>query len=129
MKRILGLLLVGCVCLSLALTQAKPTALAGSRPTQPPGRAGYVVPKGYDRHHIQVKFLDDLDIGLASSSSWPVDRSGIVLRTPEAQGLFHKIFAAGGVWSRLAGSDEATMDKLRARAQQNLGKHVADMNT
>jgi outer membrane protein assembly factor BamB len=74
-----------------------------------------------------VKFLDDLDIGLGSSS-WPVGRSGNVLRSLEAQGLFHKISAAGGVWSRLAGSDEATMDKLRARAQQNLGRHVADIN-
>jgi outer membrane protein assembly factor BamB len=126
MKRILGLFLVGCVCLSVALTRAQTTAPSGSRRAQPP-RDGYVVPPGYDRNHIQVKFLDDLDIGLGSSS-WPVGRSGNVLRSLEAQGLFHKIFAAGGVWSRLAGSDEATMDKVRARAQQNLGRHVADMN-
>ena len=128
MKRILGMLLVGCVCLAVAPTQAKPIAPSGSLPAQPPGRDGYVVPPGYDRNHIQVKFLDDLDIGMVSSSSWPVGRSGNVLRSPGAQGLFHKIFAAGGVWSRLAGSDEATMDKLRARAQENLGRQVADMN-
>src|SRR6185436_8149930 len=127
MKRILGLLLVGCVCLSVAPIDAQPTAPAGSRPAQPPGRDGYVVPPGYDRNHIQVKFLDDLDIGLGSSP-WPAGRSGNALSSLEAQGLFHKIFAAGGRWSRLAGSDEATMDKLRARAQQSLKRHVADMN-
>jgi len=128
MKRILGLLLVGCLCSSVAPTKAQPTAPSEDRRAQPPDRAGYVVPHGYDRNHIQVKFLDDLDIGIGSSS-WPVGRSGNVLRSPEARGLFHRIFAAGGVWRRLAGSDEATMDKLRARAQQNLGRKVADMNT
>src|SRR5262245_57596724 len=128
MKRNLGLFLVGCVCLSVALTRAQTTAPSGSRRTQPPQRDGYVVPPGYDRNHIQVKFLDDLDIGMVSYSSWPAGRSGNVLRSPEAQGLFRRILAAGGAWRRLAGSDEATMDKLRARAQKNLGKHVADMN-
>ncbi|HEU5154372.1 MAG TPA: S8 family serine peptidase, partial [Gemmatimonadales bacterium] len=128
MKRMQGLFLLGCVCLSVVLTRAQTTAPSGSRRSQQPARNGYVVPPGYDRNHIQVKFLDDLDIGMASPSLWPVGRSGNLLRSPEAQGLFHKISAAGGAWSRLAGSDEATMDKLRARAQKNLGQQLADMN-
>ena len=128
MRRVLGFLLVGCLCSFALVTQAQQrTGSEQARRGGRPGPAGYVVPDGYDRDHIQVKFLDDLDIGIGSSS-WPVGRSGNVFRSPGAQGLFRKIFAAGGVWRRLAGSDEATMDKLRARAQQTLGRHVADMN-
>jgi serine protease len=128
MKRILGGLLLGCLCLSVAPIAARSSAPSEDRRAQPRGPDSYVVPAGHDRNLIQIKFLDDLDIGIVSSSSWPVGRSGNVLRTPEAQDLFHKIFAAGGVWSRLAGSDEATMDKLRAHAQKSLGRRVADMN-
>ena len=112
MRRILGLLLVGCLCSSVVPTKAQPNAPSEDRRAQPPGPAGYVVPDGYDRKHIQVKFLDDLDIGIGPSS-WPVGRSGNVLRTPAALGLFHRVHNAGGVWRRLWPVLRSFADSLR----------------
>jgi len=85
------------------------------------------VPLGYDPSRIQVKFVDDLDIGLDLSGR-PFDRSGASLMEPAAQVVLDKIAVSGGTWQRNTGADEATLDRMRETAQQNLGREIADLN-
>jgi serine protease len=86
------------------------------------------IPPGFDERHIEVKFLDGLDVGIGKEG-YPEDRSGTALLAPAVLGAFQSISAAGGAWQRLAGSDENRMDELRARAEQKLHRELADMNT
>jgi subtilisin family serine protease len=85
------------------------------------------VPGGCDRARIQVKFLDDLDVGL-DDTGVPFDRAGRVLARGSAPAVLGGVALAGGVWRRNTGADEATLDRLRARAQASLGREIADLN-
>jgi len=87
-----------------------------------------VVPRGYDPRHVEVKFLDDLDI-VIGPGGYPVDRSDQVLKSAAASAVFETISRAGGKWERLPGVSEQTMDSLRAHAQASLQRVIADMNT
>ena len=85
------------------------------------------IPEGYDRQHIEVKFIDNLDIGLSEQGA-PISRTGFDLKSSDASDIMISIDNAGGIWSRLTGDTESKTDELREKAQQNLGVEIADMN-
>src|SRR5262245_44331783 len=95
-------------------------------PLQKPFRSE--VPAGYDAARIQVKFVDELDAGL-DATGMVFDRSRRALAAPLALDVLGQIALAGGVWRRNAGADEATLDRLRAAAEGNLGREIADLNS
>ncbi len=102
-------------------------ALAGLRPRPisiKPARSE--LPRGYDPKRIQVKFQDGLDIGL-DGTGLPVDRNNAPRTRAFATTL--ALSVQGGVWRRNAGADEATLDRMRATAQANLGREIADLNS
>src|SRR5262245_60715594 len=73
MQRLRGLLLVGCLCSFVAVAHAQRTVEQGRARELPTRTVGSEVPPGYDRNFIEVKFLDDLNIGLGAEQS-PIDR-------------------------------------------------------
>ncbi|MEE8417049.1 MAG: IPTL-CTERM sorting domain-containing protein [candidate division Zixibacteria bacterium] len=101
-------------------TQLKPRHI----PEKPPGT---ILNDRHDRNNISVKFSDDLDIGIGVYG-YPVDRSGSALQSDEALRLLETISREGGSWFRATGADEETIDRMRATAQDKLGREIADMN-
>ena len=100
----------------------------GSGPTTLKARAdiikeGPVALAGHDRRDvIQVKFRDGLHVRLRDDRL--TDFGAGVL--DEAQGVLGLV--AGGRWQRITDVPEQQLDALRANAQQNLGRVIADMN-
>jgi serine protease len=86
-----------------------------------------VVPPGYDPSRIEVKFVDDMDVQL-DVSGIPMDRGLRGLNTAQAVTVLNTIAASGGIWNRSMGTPEAVVDRMRATAQTNLGRAVADLN-
>jgi|GEM_PF-1072691 len=82
---------------------------------------------GSDPRRCQVKFIDDLNIGL-EAAGFPTDRSRISLNSGQAIAAMTGIQAAGGRWSRNTGATEAVLDDLRRKAEINLGREIADLN-
>ncbi|UCD17223.1 MAG: S8 family serine peptidase [Candidatus Zixiibacteriota bacterium] len=91
---------------------------------QKPARA--TVPPGFDNRHIQVKFMDGLDIGLTTAGQ-PVGRSG-ELKSTHAVGVMDYIAGDGGRWQRLLVDQEQKMDDLRANATSFHNREIADLN-
>lgn len=86
-----------------------------------------VVLDAFDRRRIEVKFVDDADIGI-SAAGWPIDRSGQLLGRAESDQLFRNIFEGGGSWRRMTAVTEERIDEMRQTAQNNLGRAIADIN-
>jgi serine protease len=80
-----------------------------------------------DRRHIEVKFLDELNMGIGAKA-FPVDRTAKTLRSVQANSLFENILQAGGQWSRMAGIPEEDVNRLRMTAQSNLNRQMANLN-
>ena len=85
------------------------------------------IPPGYDRRFIEVKFHDDLDIGISSVGA-PIDRSGRTLRSPAASAILAATTFAGGRWQRMSPLEEGDLDILVATAEFNLTRDLADLN-
>ncbi|MCP4584174.1 MAG: T9SS type A sorting domain-containing protein [candidate division Zixibacteria bacterium] len=88
---------------------------------------GIVMDERHDRNNISVKFIDDLDIGI-DANGYPVDRLGSALKSQQALRLLEAINLEGGIWFRATGADEETIDEMRATAENNLGRKIADLN-
>jgi serine protease len=85
------------------------------------------IPAGYDDRHVEVKFADDLDIGL-STRGRPFDRSTGTLESSNAIDILTSIMDAGGIWVRMTGNGEEKADLMREIAQGNLNRAIADLN-
>jgi serine protease len=92
---------------------------------QKPSRAS--IPPGYDRRHIEVKFLDEIDVAL-DRNGLPKDLSGKQLQSAGARRIFDVIARAGGKWERMAGASKAKIDSLRGVAEKNLGRRIANLD-
>jgi hypothetical protein len=103
---------------------AAPSYLSRVLPTKPE-RA--TVPVGFDRRHIEVKFVDELDIGV-SPTGMPIDRQTRVLNAPAAQSLLADILFAGGRWQRMTGDAELEIDLRLQIAESRLNRDIADLN-
>lgn len=77
-----------------------------------------VVAHGYDRNHVEVKFIDGADIGL-SEENVPYDRSALLLKSSGSQSLMAAIQAAGGSWRRMPGPSEELVDSWVTTAEEN----------
>lgn len=119
MKTVYTLLLV-LIAASIAAGDLIPRPLA-IKPDQA------VIAPGYDRSRIEVKFVDQLDIGL-SAEGVPIDRSGFVLKSSRSASVLGSISTSGGSWHRMNRDDEKTIDRLRENAEENLGRAIADLN-
>lgn len=117
---IAALLLIVFVMVSSAAEQLRPRVLP-EKPTEA------TVQPGFDRRHIEVKFLDDLDIGLTQGGA-PFDRVGKLLKSAQAENTLRSITTAGGLWRRTTGDGESRMDELVARAEQFHEREIADLN-
>ena len=117
----LVLLLVGTLLLAAAAGSAefKPRKSAIK-----PAEAS--IAPGFSRRHVEVKFVDELDIGL-SSAGVPYDRADQVLKSRGAD-VVQSITAAGGGWTRSSVTAEDMVDFLVARAERRLSRDIADLN-
>ncbi len=86
-----------------------------------------IIPPGYNDHLIEVKFIDDLDIGL-SEKNQPTNRTGGALNSKETADVLKLIADGGGTWLRMTGENELKADEMREVAQKNLGEEMADLN-
>jgi len=88
-----------------------------------------IIPPGYSRKHIEVKFLDEIDVTLGTGG-YPIDRSGKTLKPLTAsQILLEATVMAGGRWQRMAaGVSEEKIDRMRMTAEINLRRKIADLN-
>ncbi len=119
MIRALLLVLIIC-CLSITSVQGFQTRTMPVKPE----RAS--VAPGFDRRHIEVKFLDDADIGLSATGEL-VDRSKTFFKATVNNTL--AAFAdAGGTWRRSTGASEDMIDQLVAQAERTLEREIADLN-
>jgi len=112
-------ILVILLTVSAQATQIKPRTL----PTKP---AKAVIAPGFDRRHIEVKFLDGADIGLLSGG-YPFDRS-VGFPKSNAQQIIVSLTAAGGIWQRVSPCAEEEIDHLVATAETRLNRDLADLN-
>jgi len=85
------------------------------------------IPPGHDPRHIEVKFVDDLDIGL-SEKGVPFDRRRSVLNSDKALAIIDEIAQTGGSWKRMTGKGESKMDEMRQVAQDFHQCEIADLN-
>ncbi|MDH4035229.1 MAG: hypothetical protein OEV80_15670, partial [candidate division Zixibacteria bacterium] len=82
---------------------------------------------GYDRGHVEVKFIDEMDIGLSADNT-PIDRGNRALKSAPAQSAIKTIADAGGSWKRMVSLPEEEMDDLVNNAEKNLDRDIADLN-
>ncbi len=114
--------------LSLVFLLAGTISADNFRPRKVPVKPDHaVISPGYDARHVEVKFLDDKDIGLSKNGS-PLDREGRLLKSAAAESILATITEAGGSWRRMCAPSETEMDRLRNTAQQNLNRGIADLN-
>lgn len=85
------------------------------------------IPPGFDRRHIEVKFVDGADIGLVPGAA-PFDRADQRLKSAGAQTILSTTIAAGGTWHRMTGEHEFEIDRLVGNAEFNLNRGIADLN-
>ena len=90
-----------------------------------PGQS--VVAPGYDRSRIEVKFIDNADIGL-STEGVPYDRSGVLFQSSRASSVFAVMVSEGAQWRRMAPIPEAEVDEWVNTAEENLDQEIADIN-
>ncbi len=120
-----ALLVLGLV---LILSAAEPSGASQIAPrTLPPKPVQSSVMPGYDARHVEVKFLDHLDIAL-SADGIPAGRSGISLKSAAASAIFSTIADAGGTWRRMPALAEGEIDRYRETAEANLSRAIADLN-
>ena len=87
-----------------------------------------VVPPGFDRRRVEVKFQDGLEpdatgIGIRAGSpqlGFASTRAATVLRS---------ISDAGGRWRPASSMDRTHLQQLRTRAQLALGREIADLSS
>jgi hypothetical protein len=84
------------------------------------------IAQGYDRNHIEVKFLDNEDIDLTPDGT-PYDRAGKVLEAGRGETVVAAIRSAGGNWRRMTTREEL-MDYLVTNAEQSLQREISDLN-
>jgi len=116
---------VGMLLLLLLVSMAYADSLKPRYIPQKPVKA--IVPPGYSDRLIEIKFVDDLDIGL-SDKYQPTNRSGGALNSKDATDILGLISDAGGSWLRMTGENESKADEMRHVAQMNLGEEMADLN-
>jgi hypothetical protein len=112
----------------LALLLVTTTTLAQDPPRRParakPAQTR-VDPARHYADRIRVKFHDGLQIRLRNGQLMDFGSGAL----GEAADLSERLTRAGAVWQRQHRLDEAKLEELRASAQRNLGKAVADLNT
>ncbi|MEE8577890.1 MAG: hypothetical protein V3T31_11595, partial [candidate division Zixibacteria bacterium] len=86
-----------------------------------------VIGSMFDRQHVEVKFVDDADIGLTDTGV-PVDRSVTLMLSAKAQNVMSLISDAGGSWSRMSPLGEALLDEKVNIAENALKREIADLN-
>ena len=84
------------------------------------------IPEGFDSKHIEVKFVDGLDIGMVKNNILQ-DRSGADLSLMTTK-LFTAISNSNGHWLRMTGDNEQQMDDKRQIAEQFHKRQIADLN-
>jgi len=124
-KRVMCASLV-CFALVIALAISVSADLRPRNLPDKPDRAA--IPPGYDNRHIQVKFVDELDIGLDATGR-PYARTGGALKSSQAELLLEEFARDGARWSRLTTGDEQKLDDMRMTAEHFHNRKIADLNT
>lgn len=84
------------------------------------------IPIGFDRHRIDVKFLDGFTTVLDTEEiSGRLGRGGHL--SPGAAEVFARVRSMGGRWRQASGMDRRVLQDLRAKAEQSLGRGIADL--
>ncbi|MCK4606866.1 MAG: S8 family serine peptidase [candidate division Zixibacteria bacterium] len=117
----LVLVLVGTLLIATAASSGE---FKPRKPAIKPTEAS--IAPGFSRHLVEVKFVDELDIGL-SGEGVPYDRADQVLKLRGAD-VVQSITAAGGEWARTSATAEDMVDFLVARAERRLSRDIADLN-
>ena len=86
-----------------------------------------VIPPGFDRNHIEVKFLDDLSVGLTAEGK-PFDRQGAALKSSRAENVIDKIAETGVRWRRSTGDMEVKITEMVAVAEACHNREIANLN-
>jgi len=86
-----------------------------------------VIPPGYDRSHIEVKFLDNLSVGLTSEGQ-PFDRQAVGLKSSQAKNVFDMVAEAGSKWLRTTGDQEEKITQMVATAESYHNREIANLN-
>jgi hypothetical protein len=80
-----------------------------------------------DARHIMVKFQDALSVGIGAERV-PFDRAGKSAALRVTGSPLAQFRAAGGTFERASLLSEATLDRMRATAQNNLGSEMPNLN-
>ena len=81
-----------------------------------------------DTRRIEVKFMDGLRFDVTPSGVL-IERPQRGLRSGISRATLARIISQGGRWHRMVPVPEEEMDRMRGKAQKNLGKEIADMNS
>ncbi|MFZ5981896.1 MAG: S8 family serine peptidase, partial [Candidatus Zixiibacteriota bacterium] len=86
-----------------------------------------IIPPGYDRHHIEVKFLDEMSIGLTAEGS-PFDRQGALLKSSRSASVIDMIAESGSRWRRTTGNQEQKIAEMVSVAESFHNREIANLN-
>ena len=123
------------ICLYISLVAAGLTAVGpafGQQPLKPrpaivkPAKAT-VDPTKHDAVRISVKFRDDLPVRIREGKLAAEGANPNALNA--ASGLLNRLATAGAKWERQHSVPEEKLNEMRAKAQRNTGKAMADLNT
>lgn len=100
-------------------------ALIPRKLPQKPERS--VIGPRFSRTHIEVKFLDNIDI-VVGQRGYPVDRLQRALKSKATTNTLQAMTTSGGKWRRMPDAPKETIDRMRLTAQINLGREIANLN-
>lgn len=86
-----------------------------------------VIPRGFDRLRIEVKFQDDLEPEIDGTGK-PAGPRGLAFGSSRAAQVLRHISGVGGRWRAASGMDRLRLRQLRLRAQLALGREIADLS-
>ncbi len=81
-----------------------------------------------DTKRIEVKFMDGLRFDVTPSGVL-IERPQRGLRSGLSRATLARIISQGGRWHRMVPVPEEEMDRLQGKAERNLGREIADMNS
>lgn len=122
------LVIIAALLSTEAQAQGRDPGALGLRPRVHPTKpARSRVPAGYDRHRIQVKFRDDLELSLDAAGA-PVEINGRGLRTRRSSEVFRQLRETGARWRQATTMNPTRLREIRSRAQVTLHREIADFS-
>jgi len=111
---------------AIVLLGSAGSAVAWQPRSLPIKPAQSTVPPGYDRSHIQVKFVDDLEV-VMSLQGVPAVAGRSVPVTAAGEDVLTGITESGGTWQCITGTWGDQVDELQVKAERNLDRELADL--